>query len=62
MEKTISVAAARRTLGSLSKSMTDDQVQEMVNTLHLLAREQVLYNGSKVDESSNEPKQSNTET
>ena len=60
MEKTISVAAARRRLGSLAKAMTDDQVQEMLNTLHLLAREQVLYNGSKVTGNSNEPKQLST--
>ncbi len=45
----VSVSKARRLLGSLSDNMTDDQVQELVHTLHLIAREQLCYNGSKVN-------------
>lgn len=55
MEKTVSVAKARRILGSRAKSMDDTQVLELIHALQVLAREQVLYNGSKINESSNEP-------
>lgn len=43
----ISVAKARRILGAQAKNMTDDQVRELLVVLTLLARENVLYNGSK---------------
>lgn len=49
----ISVAKARRILGSQAKNMTDDQVRELLTVLTLLARENVLYNGSKKEDSSN---------
>jgi hypothetical protein len=62
MEKIVSVAQARRVLGAQANALTDDQVRELLHTLKLLAREQLGYNGSKVDEYSNEPQQSNTST
>lgn len=43
----ISVPKARRILGSLSKDMSDNQVRELVQTLHLIARDQLCYIGSK---------------
>ena len=43
----VSVAKARRVSGTLLSSLSDDQVQEVITTLHLLAREQLWYNGSK---------------
>ena len=60
MEKIVSVATARRILGSQANGLNDDQVKELVHTMHLLAREQVVYNGSKVNEPSNEPEQPST--
>lgn len=51
----ISVEKARRILGELSKTMDDNQVIYIIHSLHLLAREQMCYNGSKVyGKSSNE--------
>lgn len=43
----ISVEKARRILGELSKKLDDNQVREIILSLHLLAREQLCYNGSK---------------
>lgn len=45
----VSVSKARRILGTLSDTMADDQVIELVHCLHLLAREQLCYNGSKLN-------------
>ncbi|MCA9335727.1 hypothetical protein KC967_02415 [Candidatus Saccharibacteria bacterium] len=45
---------ARRILGSAADELTDTQVKEMLITFKLLGNEQLLYNGSKVNESSNE--------
>lgn len=45
----ISVEKARRILGGLSKNLDDNQVREIIYSLHLLAREQLCYNGSKVN-------------
>lgn len=56
MAEIVSVAKARRILGSLASSLSDDQVKELIHTLHLLAREQLCYNGSKVEEYSNDSK------
>lgn len=50
----VSVQKARRILGNLASNMNDDQVRELVQTLHLLAREQLQYNGSKDTVLSNE--------
>jgi hypothetical protein len=49
----ISIAKARRILGAQAKDMTDDQVRELLVVLTLLAKENVLYNGSKKEDSSN---------
>ena len=45
----VSVQKARRILGTLAHSMNDDQVKELIYSLHLLAKEQLVYNGSKYD-------------
>ncbi len=45
----ISVQKARRILGTLAHSMSDDQVKDLIYSLHLLAKEQLVYNGSKYD-------------
>ena len=57
METTVSVAEARRIVGASANSLNDDQVREILHTLQLLAREQLLYNGSKVSGNGNELKQ-----
>lgn len=44
----VSVPKARRILGSLTQDLSDDQVKDLVHSLHLLAREQLCYNGSKI--------------
>lgn len=49
----ISVSKARRILGTLSNTMNDDQVIELIHCLHLLARERLCYNGSKISGISN---------
>lgn len=59
-ESTVSIAKARRILGSLANELSDDQVREIIHTLHLLAREQLCYNGSKKVSSQYEPSLSNT--
>ena len=45
----VSVQKARRILGVLANSMSDDQVKDLIYSLHLLAKEQLVYNGSKYD-------------
>jgi hypothetical protein len=45
--RVISVQKARRILGSLANSMNDTQVKELIHFLHLLAKEQLVYTGSK---------------
>lgn len=45
----ISVQKARRVLGTLANCMSDDQVKGLIYSLHLLAKEQLMYNGSKHD-------------
>lgn len=47
LEELVSISRARRILGTLADDLTDDQVKEILHTLHLLAREQLWYNGSK---------------
>lgn len=55
MSEMVSVTKARRILSSLSDTMSDDQVKEVVTFLHLLAKEHLWYNGSKVNEGIDEP-------
>lgn len=45
----VSVPKARRILGTLANPMTDDQVKDLIYSLHLLAKEQLVYTGSKYD-------------
>lgn len=45
----VSIQKARRILGVLAQSMNDDQVKDVIYSLHLLAKEQLVYNGSKYD-------------
>ncbi len=45
----VSVQKARRILGTLANPMSDDQVKDLIYSLHLLAKEQLVYNGSKYD-------------
>lgn len=45
----VSVQKARRILGTLAHSMSDDQVKDLIYSLHLLAKEQLVYNGSNHD-------------
>ena len=45
----VSVQKARRILGALASSMSDDQVKDLIYSLHLLAKEKLVYNGSKYD-------------
>ena len=51
----ITIQKARRILGKQAENYSDDQVRELLHTLKLLAREQLLYNGSKVSEKGNDP-------
>jgi len=52
----ITIKRARRIFGKQAESYSDDQMRELLHTLQPLAREQLLYNGSKVSENGNEPK------
>ena len=45
----VSVQKARRILGTLANPMSDDQVKDLIYSLHLLAKEKLVYNGSKYD-------------
>lgn len=49
MSEIVSVHKARRILGSLASNLNDDQVIEIIQALHLLARDRLCYNGSKVN-------------
>ena len=44
---TVSLTGAKRILGATAKGLSDDQVGELLITLTLLARQQLVYNGSK---------------
>lgn len=46
-QQLVSVAKARRILGSLANTLDDNQVKELLHTLHLMARQQLCYDGSK---------------
>ena len=54
LEELVSISKTRRILGTLANDLSDDQVKEILHTLHLLAREQLWYNGSKEGMSSHE--------
>lgn len=54
MKKNVTVTRARRVLGKLALALTDDQVKEMLDTMYQLAGENLLYNGSKESDNSNE--------
>jgi len=56
----MTISKARRILGKHGEQFSDDQVGELLHTLQLLAREQLLYNGSKVSKYSNESEHSNS--
>lgn len=45
----VRVPKARRILGTLAHSMSDDQVKDLIYSLHLLAKEHLVYTGSKYD-------------
>lgn len=47
LEQHVSISKARRILGTLADDLSDDQIQDMLNYLTLLAREKLWYNGSK---------------
>lgn len=59
MQEFVSTTKARRILGKLADNLSDDQVKEIIRTLHLLAREQLCYNGSKKEVSSHESNSTN---
>ncbi len=43
----ITIKEARKVLGSEYEGLSDTQIVELINTLALLARKQLMYNGSK---------------
>lgn len=45
---TITVLEARKLLGSDSKQLTDTQVQDLIRTLTLIARDSLNINSSKI--------------
>jgi hypothetical protein len=47
MGKVVSLKKARRILGARAKKMSDGQVLEYLDALHLIAKENTMYNGSK---------------
>lgn len=60
MEQFVPTSRARRVLGKKASQYTDAQLQELVHNLHLIARDQLRYNGSKRKENSNEPQNPGT--
>ncbi|MEK9196288.1 MAG: hypothetical protein AAB914_02875 [Patescibacteria group bacterium] len=46
-QRTVSISRARRILGKKYEKLTDDQVRDILTTLHLLARQNLGYNSSK---------------
>lgn len=57
MEQFVPKSKARRLLGKKADKYSDTQLQEVVHNLHLIARDQLRYNGSKESDKSNESKQ-----
>lgn len=62
LDKLVSISKARRILGTLADDLSDDQVKELLHTLHLLAREQLWYNGSNKEVSSHESNPTNQQS
>lgn len=54
MEQFVPKSKARRLLGKTADKYSDTQLQELIHNLHLMARAQLRYNGSKGSENSNE--------
>ena len=48
----VTIPKARRILGAYGEDLTDNQVREIIHTLHLLAKEQLCYNSSNIKVSS----------
>lgn len=46
-KQVISIKEARKLLGSPSKQLSDDQVREIINVLHLMARHYLQNSRSK---------------
>lgn len=44
----VPISKARRILGKQADDLLDDQVQELIHTMHLLAKEHLMYSSSKV--------------
>jgi hypothetical protein len=42
----VSLAKARRILGEAASDLSDNQMIEIIQSLHLLAKSHLLYNGS----------------
>ena len=53
-DKRVNLKTARRKLGKLAVGMADDQVEELLDALYLLADENLSSNGSKESEISND--------
>lgn len=51
--KLISPNKARRILGVLAKDLDDTQLIEIINSLRLLAKSQLSYNGSNYERKNN---------
>ena len=62
LEELVSISKARRILGTLANDLSDDQVKEILHTLHLLAREQLWYNGSNKEVSNHESSSTNSQS
>ena len=54
MTKMVTIATARRILGAPANKMSDEQLQELLDTMYVLAGENLLYDGSKKEDNSNE--------
>ena len=54
MAVNITVQHARRILGKVGKGLSDDQIRDMLDTMYLLAGEDLMYNGSKEGENGND--------
>jgi len=61
-EKRVTKARARHMLGAFALKLTDDQVEELLDSMYLLADENLMYNSSKESEMSNDTTIPDTET
>lgn len=53
-DKQVTLTNARRILGREYESYTDDQIRVLIGSLHLLAKEVLCYDGSKISVGKNE--------